>query len=209
MRTATLSLLLATAALALLLPTHAEACGVVFTRGATGLAAVGVTAKPVPSLQVEQVLVIHDPVKEEEHFIRQLAFRNASDPFGFVVPTPSRPTVAKVASSPFAELARLYPPEASELRLRLGSGGGAARGGRRWPGQHLALGDRAVAGADRQLHRLRARRDRGERARGLAAAEPVRDDAGEPRLARALRGGGLLSSPPFATSQTPRCPGRR
>jgi hypothetical protein len=114
-----LSPLLATMALVSLHPTHADACGAVFRH---------TTTVTVPSLQVEQVLVIHDPVKEEEHFIRQLAFRNAKEPFGFIVPTPSRPTVAKVASSPFAELAKRFSPEAS-LGLSLGLGGGGFSAG--------------------------------------------------------------------------------
>jgi len=115
-----LSLLAATMALAILAPTDADACGGVFR---------GPRTATVPSLQVEQVLVIHDPVKEEEHFIRQLSFRNATEPFGFIVPTPSRPTVAKVATSPFGELVKRYPPEGGLSDLRLGSGGGALQGG--------------------------------------------------------------------------------
>jgi hypothetical protein len=109
------------AALALLVPADAAACGAFFKRGPT------VT---VPSLQVEQVLILHDPVKEQEHFIRQLSFRDAKEPFGFVVPTPSRPTVARVASSPFAELAKQFPPEGG-LGLLLGLGGGGMSHSRR------------------------------------------------------------------------------
>jgi hypothetical protein len=97
-----LSLFMATSALALLAPRSADACGGVFRR---------TTTKTVPSLQVEQVLAIYDPAKEQEHFIRQLAFRDAKEPFGFIVPTPSLPTVAKVDGSPFAALARQFSPE--------------------------------------------------------------------------------------------------
>ncbi len=82
----------------------------------------------MPSLQVEQVLAIYDPAKEQEHFIRQLAFRNAKEPFGFVVPTPSRPTVAKVDGSPFAELAKRFSPEQGFGLMGLGLGGGAGSG---------------------------------------------------------------------------------
>lgn len=87
----------------------------------------------VPSLQVEQVLVIHDPATEQEHFIREVAFRDAKEPFGFVVPTPSRPTVAKVAHSPFERLASDYypdPPGAPPVDLGLSglSGGGTGTG---------------------------------------------------------------------------------
>lgn len=115
-----LSLLALIAATAFGAPTDADACGGVFR---------GPRTATVPSLQVEQVLVIHDPVKEEEHFIRQLSFRNATEPFGFIVPTPSRPTVAKVATSPFGELVKRYPPEGGRFDLRLGGGGGVQAGG--------------------------------------------------------------------------------
>ena len=118
-------LLLAVLTLALLVPADAYACGAFFERARAS------PTVTVPSLQVEQVLVIHDPVKEEEHFIRQLSFRDAKEPFGFVVPTPSRPTVAKVATSPFAGLAKRFPPERwSGLRLGLGGGAAPSRGGR-------------------------------------------------------------------------------
>lgn len=114
-----LSLVMATTALALLAPRSADACGGFFKR---------TTTKTVPSLQVEQVLAIYDPAKEQEHFIRQLAFRNAKEPFGFVVPTPSRPTVAKVDGSPFAELAKRFSPEQGFGLMGLGLGGGAGSG---------------------------------------------------------------------------------
>ena len=110
--------ILAAGALALAVPTDADACGGFFPRRAM---------KTVPSLQVEQVLVIHDPVKEEEHFIRQLVFRDAAEPFGFVVPTPSQPTVAKVEGTPFTTLTKRFPPE--KRRTGLGAVGGGARGG--------------------------------------------------------------------------------
>jgi hypothetical protein len=112
------SLVLAVAgALALATPRDVSACGGFFARRAT---------KTVPSLQVEQVLIVHDPKAEQEHFIRELVFRDAKEPFGFVVPTPSRPTVAKVERSPFVDLALHYPPEPRGLSLG-GGGGGAAR----------------------------------------------------------------------------------
>ena len=87
---------------AVLAPSDVSACGAFFRELKT------VT---VPSLQVEQVLVIHDPAKEQEHLVRELVFRDAKEPFGFVVPTPSLPTVAKVEHSPFEELAKTYDPD--------------------------------------------------------------------------------------------------
>lgn len=80
--------------------THdADACGGFFS------------ARPgaVPSLQVEQVLIVHDTDTEVEHFVRQISFRDARDPFGFVVPTPSMPTVAKVDGNPFPKIESKFP----------------------------------------------------------------------------------------------------
>lgn len=115
----------AAAALFVTSPEDASACGGFFSRRAT----------TVPSLQVEQVLIVHDPVTEQEHFIRELVFRDAKEPFGFVVPTPSQPTVAAVDKSPFSALAHRFPPEPIEPQDRGGmsrglggTGGGAGPG---------------------------------------------------------------------------------
>lgn len=120
---------LAAAALAVSLrPADADACGLFMMRR-TDLKTV-----TVPSLQVEQVLIVHDPEKEQEHFIREVVFRDARTRFGFVVPTPSLPTVGKVEKSPFEELAKKFPPEPAVPALTglgsiggigFGSGGGA------------------------------------------------------------------------------------
>ncbi len=108
----------AIAALGVLTPVRdTRACGGFFARRST------TSTVTVPSLQVEQVLILHDAEKEQEHFIREIVFRDAKEPFGFVVPTPSQPTVAKVDKSPFAALAARFPPE-PDPPLRLGAGGG-------------------------------------------------------------------------------------
>lgn len=104
-------------ALPIVSPSDANACGGFFRRRVT---------QTIPSLEVEQVLIVHDPVTEEEQFIRELVFRDAKDPFGFVVPTPSQPTVAKVERSPFAALAQRFPPEPPEPPA---TGGPAPKGG--------------------------------------------------------------------------------
>lgn len=62
-----------------------------------------------PSLAYEQTLVIHDPIAGREHFVRQVTFRASKEPFGFVVPTPTRPEVAKVAHDPFTRLRAMFP----------------------------------------------------------------------------------------------------
>src|SRR5690606_15389728 len=78
----------------------------------------------------EQVLLLHDPVAGRQHFVRDVAFREAREPFGFVVPTPTRPRVASVKTSPFKLLRELLPfaPRQSD---RPGHGFGGGRGGSR------------------------------------------------------------------------------
>ncbi|HMF44534.1 MAG TPA: DUF2330 domain-containing protein [Polyangia bacterium] len=62
-----------------------------------------------PSLAYEQTLILFDADKHREHFVREVVFRASRKPFGFVVPTPTRPEVAKVKNSPFAELRDSFP----------------------------------------------------------------------------------------------------
>jgi hypothetical protein len=75
---------------------QAEACG--------GFFPTTLSEKRRPSLAHEQAFIVYDQKSGREHFIREVAFRRASEPFGFVVPTPTRPEVAAVAKSPFREL---------------------------------------------------------------------------------------------------------
>src|SRR4051812_5123164 len=92
------SLSFALAAIALLGATvpgrSARACGGFFGKGV-------LSPERRPSLAYEQVLLIHDREAGREHFIREVAFRRAQETFGFVVPTPTRPEVARVSTSPF------------------------------------------------------------------------------------------------------------
>src|ERR1043165_6357879 len=62
-----------------------------------------------PSLAYEQTLIVYDAEKRREHFVREVVFSASRQPFGFVVPTPSRPEVAKVKKSPFAKLRDEFP----------------------------------------------------------------------------------------------------
>ncbi len=62
-----------------------------------------------PSLAYEQTLILFDAEKRREHFVREVVFSAAPEPFGFVVPTPARPEVAKIKKSPFAKLRESFP----------------------------------------------------------------------------------------------------
>ncbi len=97
----------------------ARACGAFFSPGA-------VEAERRPSLAFEQALIVWDGATRREHFIREVTFRRSSLPFGFVIPTPSRPEVAAVARSPFPALRADFPYQ--------GPRGSSAPGGGRDPG---------------------------------------------------------------------------
>ena len=94
----------------------AQACGGFF-RART------VPAEKRPSLAREKVLLIHDG--KREHFIREVAFERAEEPFGFVVPTPSRPEVEPVKEQPFTKLRQTF---AYQTPLTMGRGGGLGGG---------------------------------------------------------------------------------
>jgi Uncharacterized protein conserved in bacteria (DUF2330) len=85
----------------------------------------------VPSLAHEQVLIIYDPKTEKEHFIREVAFNDGSEAFGFVVPTPSLPEVKSVAKSPFPALSANVPSDdfGSDANGDNMEGGGGVRPG--------------------------------------------------------------------------------
>lgn len=113
---------LAVALASLFVARSAVPCGVVGSREARR-----------PSLSYEQVLLVHDPVREQEHFIRSITFRSEDRAFGFIVPTPSRPTAARVSISPFAALRESFhfdapPPRASSSGTGTGNGFGSGHG---------------------------------------------------------------------------------
>lgn len=118
--------LAATGALAVLLTQlaghrEANACG-----------GVGRLGSAPPSVAVERVLLVHDEAKGVEHFVREIAFSSVKETFGFIVPTPSKPTVAKVDDVDWARLDREH-PFAQEPRnigtMGFGTGTGRLGGG--------------------------------------------------------------------------------
>lgn len=98
-------------------PEPAEACGAFFAKAATPV-------ERRPSLSVERVLLLHDPEKGVEHFIREVVFQGSRETFGFVVPTPTRPDVFKVTEPPFDKLETAFPFEPPDQ----GEGGSKGRG---------------------------------------------------------------------------------
>lgn len=91
-----------------------------------------------PSLAREKVLIVHDAARGREHFIREVAFRKADQRFGFVIPTPSLPEVAKVEKNPFTKLRERF-PFASDAGVGYGSGLGSAGFGGRGGGETVEV----------------------------------------------------------------------
>jgi hypothetical protein len=65
----------------------------------------------LPKLAVEQVLIVYDADARMEHFIREVRVDRGAQSFGFVVPVPSKPEVARVAKEPFTALRAILPME--------------------------------------------------------------------------------------------------
>lgn len=105
-------------------PGQARACGGFFSPK------LGVDRRP--SLAYEQVVIVHDAAKNREHFIREVAFRKADLSFGFVVPTPTRPEVAKFDKALFNDLHAELPFDPPTRGLAgvgmIGSGAGSGTG---------------------------------------------------------------------------------
>jgi hypothetical protein len=60
-------------------------------------------------LDLERVLIVYDEASSTEHFIREITVAKGAKRFGFVVPLPARPTLAKVEHDVFAGLAESFP----------------------------------------------------------------------------------------------------
>lgn len=59
----------------------------------------------------EEALIVWDPATRTEHFVRRARFRSTVPDFGFLVPTPTRPTLAEAPDTVFGSLARAIEPE--------------------------------------------------------------------------------------------------
>src|SRR5689334_14633751 len=64
-------------------------------------------------LSKEDVIIVWDKKQGVEHFIRQASFTSDQKNFGFIVPTPSLPTLSKVNRNAFEDLRRLIPVPAT------------------------------------------------------------------------------------------------
>ena len=63
------------------------------------------------SIAQEAAVVVWDRASRTEHFIRRAVFRSQADTFGFLVPTPTRPTLAEESDAVFDRLEQMILPE--------------------------------------------------------------------------------------------------
>lgn len=117
-------LLTAACAIAYLASQAADACCPAPPRG-----------KPVVNAD-QTVIIIWDAAAKMQHFIRQASFKSDADDFGFIVPSPTQPSVEESGNDAFPHLLKLTEPEVIVKKRSAGEGGGggcigcAAKSGR-------------------------------------------------------------------------------
>jgi uncharacterized protein DUF2330 len=82
-----------------------------------------------PVVNADQtVIVIWDAASKTQHLIRQASFRSQAEDFGFLIPTPTQPTLAESGNEAFPLLRKLTEP-AKEQRARPSTGMSCGCGG--------------------------------------------------------------------------------
>ncbi len=64
----------------------------------------------------ESAIIIYDQAMKTEHFIRRASFETDALDFGFLVPTPTQPTLAEASDEPFEFLKTVTAPEVIEKK---------------------------------------------------------------------------------------------
>jgi hypothetical protein len=105
--------------------------------------------KPV-EIADETAIIIWDAKSKTQHFIRRASFRTEASDFGFLVPTPTQPTLAEASDEAFSTLAKITEPRIV-TKPRPPSGGGCGCGAAPPAGnapQVRVLEEKRVAGYD-------------------------------------------------------------
>jgi hypothetical protein len=92
----------------------------------------------------EEAIILWDADTGTEHFIRRAAFKTKAKDFGFLVPTPSKPTLAEAKDRAFTRLAQWTAPPPP----RGGPGGIVVPGGGVGGGSVVVVEKKRVAGLD-------------------------------------------------------------
>lgn len=86
----------------------------------------------------ESAIILWDEKSQTEHFIRRASFATEAKDFGFLVPTPTKPTLSEADDAAFAELARITAPKIVEQKRPPSGGGGCGIGCAAAPGSKAA-----------------------------------------------------------------------
>lgn len=128
-------------------PTTAEGC------------AVAPRAGQRVDIAEESAIIIWDSATKTEHFIRRASFKTEAKDFGFLVPTPTKPTLAEADDSAFGELERITAPP---IRAQAQSSGGCIG---------CSAAQKAAIAPDAQVRVLHEQRVAGYDATVLAATD--------------------------------------
>ncbi|MGE0787245.1 MAG: DUF2330 domain-containing protein [Sandaracinaceae bacterium] len=96
----------------------------------------------------EEALIVWDEETRTEHFIRHAGFHGATQDFGFLVPTPTRPQLGEVRADLFASLFDIYRRHEPAPRGRVRSAGAQSLGAGSFDSFVHVLEERRVAGLD-------------------------------------------------------------
>ena len=110
---------------------------------------------PPPDVQVdiatEDAIIIWDPTTKTQHFIRRASFVTPAKDFGFLVPTPTKPTLAEASDEAFVYLREITKPrvitKSRPMRLGCSCSGGMDKSIRATQGVEV-LEEKRVAGYD-------------------------------------------------------------
>jgi hypothetical protein len=75
----------------------------------------------------QTVIILWDAAAKTQHFIRQASFKSEGDDFGFIVPSPSQPTLAESGNEAFAYLRKLTEPEVIKRKRESGLSCGCSK----------------------------------------------------------------------------------
>ena len=102
---------------------------------------------PPPNVKVEiaseSAIIIWDEKTKTEHFIRRATFNTPAKDFGFLVPTPTEPTLEEVDDQAFTVLAKITEPRVVKEPRQTGGGGCGIGCG----GSAPRAGDKSAAGS--------------------------------------------------------------
>ena len=106
----------------------------------------GVGPPGVPVVFGDQTnIIIWDEANKTEHFIRNANFRSGAADFGFIAPTPGKPTLKEASNQAFFTLAKLA-PQAGGGFAGGGMGGGGGLGARSRSSEVQVIQEADVAG---------------------------------------------------------------